>query len=181
MSTDAEPLYRLITTILDPRARAGQRIGRPVSRAMGNRDGAGRVEDPFARRAALCCAARRRNWSGRSFIGLLLAHFAIRGLMHEAALKADEDPDRLSFRHSVRRCPAKHGARRSLFPPRRKRQTAALLEDVLAEILQERVVSSRSRSNPRAVKRTMTAYQILHRPRVKAGRQTGSIRVVPLK
>lgn len=34
--------------------------------------------------------------------GLLLAHFAIRGLMHEAALQADEDPDRLSFLHAVR-------------------------------------------------------------------------------
>ena len=31
-----------------------------------------------------------------------MAHFAIRGLMHEAALKADEDPDRLSFPHAVR-------------------------------------------------------------------------------
>jgi hypothetical protein len=34
--------------------------------------------------------------------GLLLAHFAVRGLMHEAALQADEDPDRLSFSHAVR-------------------------------------------------------------------------------
>jgi hypothetical protein len=31
-----------------------------------------------------------------------MAHFAIRGQMHEAALKADEDPDRLSFLHSMR-------------------------------------------------------------------------------
>ena len=28
---------------------------------------------------------------------LLLTHFAVRGLMHEAALQADEDPDRLSL------------------------------------------------------------------------------------
>jgi hypothetical protein len=27
----------------------------------------------------------------------MMAHFAIRGLMHEAALKADDDPDQLSF------------------------------------------------------------------------------------
>jgi hypothetical protein len=40
--------------------------------------------------------ARQEVW------GLLLAHFAVRGLMHEAALKADEDPDRLSFSHAVR-------------------------------------------------------------------------------
>ena len=32
----------------------------------------------------------------------MIADFAIRGLMHEAALKADEDPDRLSFLHAVR-------------------------------------------------------------------------------
>ena len=38
----------------------------------------------------------------QEFYGLLLAHFAIRGLMHEAALKAAEGPDRLSFLHAVR-------------------------------------------------------------------------------
>ena len=38
----------------------------------------------------------------QEFFGLLMAHYAIRGLMHEAALKADEDPDRLSFLHAVR-------------------------------------------------------------------------------
>jgi hypothetical protein len=38
----------------------------------------------------------------QEFYGLLMAHFAIRGLMHEAALQADEDPDRLSFVHAVR-------------------------------------------------------------------------------
>ena len=38
----------------------------------------------------------------QEFYGLMLAHFAIRGLMHEAALRADEDPDRLSFLHAVR-------------------------------------------------------------------------------
>ena len=38
----------------------------------------------------------------QEFYGLLLTHFAIRGLMHEAALKVDADPDRLSFLHAVR-------------------------------------------------------------------------------
>lgn len=32
----------------------------------------------------------------------MMAHFSIRGLMHEAALKVDEDADRLSFLHAVR-------------------------------------------------------------------------------
>jgi hypothetical protein len=38
----------------------------------------------------------------QEFYGLLMAHFAVRALMHEAALKAGEDPDRLSFVHAVR-------------------------------------------------------------------------------
>jgi hypothetical protein len=31
-----------------------------------------------------------------------MAHFAIRGPMHEAALQADQDPDHLAFLHAVR-------------------------------------------------------------------------------
>ena len=38
----------------------------------------------------------------QEFYGLLMAHFAIRNLIHEAALKVGEDPDRLSFLHAVR-------------------------------------------------------------------------------
>jgi hypothetical protein len=38
----------------------------------------------------------------QAFYGLILAHFAVRGLMHGAALPANEDPDRLSFVHAVR-------------------------------------------------------------------------------
>lgn len=38
----------------------------------------------------------------QEFYGLLLAHFAVRKLMLEAALQADGDPDRLSFLHAVR-------------------------------------------------------------------------------
>ena len=38
----------------------------------------------------------------QEFYGLMMAHFAIRSLIHEAALKAEEDPDKLSFIHAVR-------------------------------------------------------------------------------
>jgi len=33
--------------------------------------------------------------------GILLAHFALRGLMHQAALRGGRDPDRISFTHAV--------------------------------------------------------------------------------
>ena len=38
----------------------------------------------------------------QEFYGLMMAHFAIRSLMHRAALRVEEDPDRLSFLHAVR-------------------------------------------------------------------------------
>jgi len=38
----------------------------------------------------------------QEFYGLMMAHFAIRGLMHVAALKEEVDPDDLSFIHAVR-------------------------------------------------------------------------------
>ena len=38
----------------------------------------------------------------QEFCGLMLAHFAIRSLMHEAALRSGEDPGRLSYVHAVR-------------------------------------------------------------------------------
>ena len=37
----------------------------------------------------------------QEFYGLLLAHYAVRKLMHEAALQADLDPDKLSFLHTI--------------------------------------------------------------------------------
>ena len=46
----------------------------------------------------------------QEFYGMLLAHWAVRSMMNEAAQQEDLDPDRLSFAHSirvVRRKPAK--------------------------------------------------------------------------
>ena len=38
----------------------------------------------------------------QEFWGLMLAHYAIRALMHEAAQQRGDDPDRLSYVHAVR-------------------------------------------------------------------------------
>jgi hypothetical protein len=52
----------------------------------------------------------------------------------------------------------------ALFPPQQKK---ALHEAILDEILEERVVSSRNRINPRGVKRKMSNYNL--RPRKRQG------------
>jgi hypothetical protein len=92
----------------------------------------------------------------QEFYGLLMAHFAVRALMHEAALSAGVDPDRLSFIHAVRVVRRKLSAFSTIPPVQRK----AFHERVLQEILQERVACRRGRRNRRGVKRKMSNWPI---------------------
>ena len=66
----------------------------------------------------------------------------------------------------------------SLFPPRQRK---ALHEAILDEILQERVTSSRSRVNPRGVKRKMSNYNLWPRKRQPARRVNFAGRIEIIK
>jgi len=97
----AEPIYRLASTILDPgKAPAGELAALYHERWE--------IETAFdelkthLRGAQIVLRSKTPDLVRQEFYGLMMAHFAIRGLMHEAALKADEDPGRLSFLHAVR-------------------------------------------------------------------------------
>lgn len=85
-----------------------------------------------------------------------MAHFAVRALMHEAALTVDVDPDRLSFIHAGHVVRRKLTAFNAIPPVQRK----AFHERVLEEILQERLACRRSRRNPRGVKRKMSNWPL---------------------
>ena len=108
----SEPLYRLITTILDH----GQAPAKELAALYQERWEIETALDELKthlRGAQIVLRSKTAELVQQEFFGLLMAHFAIRGLMHEAALKADEDPDRLSFLHSVRvvqRRMARYGA-----------------------------------------------------------------------
>lgn len=52
----------------------------------------------------------------QEFWALVLTHFAVRGVMHEAALEAGEDPDGISFTHSLNVI-RRHLPRFGSFPP----------------------------------------------------------------
>jgi len=97
----AEPLYRLLTTILDP-ARAPAAELAALYHERWEIEGALAELKTRLRGARAVLRSKTPELARQEFWGLLLAHFAVRGLMHEAALKADEDPDRLSFSHAVR-------------------------------------------------------------------------------
>jgi hypothetical protein len=98
---DAEPLYRLVTTILDP-AQAPAAALAALYHERWEIEGALAELKTHLRGAGVVLRSKTPDLARQEFWGLLLAHFAVRGLMHEAALRADEDPDRLSFLHAVR-------------------------------------------------------------------------------
>ena len=97
----AEPLYRLITTILDPIAAPAKELAALYHERWEIETSLDELKTHL-RGAQIVLRSKTPELVRQEFYGLMMAHYAIRGLMHEAALRADEDPDRLSFLHSVR-------------------------------------------------------------------------------
>ncbi len=97
----AEPLYRLLTTILDPEQAPAEELAALYPERWEIETALDELKTHL-RGARIVLRSKTPQLVEQEFYGLLLAHFAIRGLMHEAALKAGEDPDRLSFLHAVR-------------------------------------------------------------------------------
>ena len=97
----AEPIYRLLTTILDPEEASAQELAALYHERWEIETALDELKTHL-RGARIVLRSKKPELVRQEFYGLMMAHFAIRGLMHEAALKADEDPDRLSFLHAVR-------------------------------------------------------------------------------
>lgn len=88
--------------------------------------------------------------------GLLIAHWALRFLMHEAALKAGVDPERLSFTHALRLVGEAIRDFALAAPECYHWLYVRLLEDMASRPLPKR----RARSNPRVVKRKMSNFDL---------------------
>jgi Insertion element 4 transposase N-terminal/Transposase DDE domain len=97
----SEPLYRLITTILDHEQAPAKELAALYQERWEIETTLDELKTHL-RGAQIVLRSKTPDLVRQEFFGLMMAHFAVRGLMHEAALKADEDPDRLSFLHSVR-------------------------------------------------------------------------------
>jgi hypothetical protein len=98
---EAEPLYRLVTTLLDPDAAPAAELA-ALYHERWESEGIFdelKVSLPGAR---LMLRSRRVDLVEQELYGLLLVHLALRQLIYEASRKAGCDPDTLSFLHAVR-------------------------------------------------------------------------------
>ncbi len=98
---DAEPSYRLITTILDHTLAPAPELAASYHERWEIETSLDELKTHL-RGAQIVLRSKTPELVQQEFYGLLMAHFAVRALMHEAALRTDEDPDRLSFLHAVR-------------------------------------------------------------------------------
>jgi len=97
----AEPIYRLLTTILDHKAAPAAELAALYHERWEIETALDELKTHL-RGSRIVLRSKTPDLVRQEFYGLMMAHFAIRGLMHEAALAADVDPDRLSFLHAVR-------------------------------------------------------------------------------
>jgi len=116
----AEPIYRLLTTIADHEAAPATELAALYHERWEIETALDELKTHL-RGSRIVLRSKTPDLVRQEFYGLMMAHFAIRGLMHEAALRADEDPDRLSFLHAVRVARRKIARFASLPPSGQKR------------------------------------------------------------
>ena len=155
---DAEPVYRLVTTILNHEKAPATELAALYHERW-------EIETAFdelkthLRGARIVLRSKTPDLVRQEFYGLLMAHFAVRG---SCTMRRSRP---MKIRTGSRFCTlsgssAANYPSTALFPPPQRK---AFHKSVLKEILQERVVSSRNRRNPRGVKRKMTNFPL--RPR----------------
>lgn len=99
--SDSKEVYRLVTTILDPKAAPAQELAALYCERWEIETALDELKTHL-RGSRIQLRSKTPELVKQEFYGLMMTHFAIRGLMHEAAIKGDVDPDRLSFVHAIR-------------------------------------------------------------------------------
>ena len=98
---DEDQRYRLVTTILDPKQASAKDLAALYQERWEIGSAFDELKAHLRGRQTLL-RSRTPDLVRQEFYGLVMAHFAIRGLMHEAALRGGVDPDCLSSIHAVR-------------------------------------------------------------------------------
>ena len=98
---DAEPLYRLITTLLEPDTAAAAELAALYHERWESEGTFAELKVALPGKRLLL-RSRLADLVEQELYGLVLVHLALRRLMADASSKAGVDPDTLSFLHTVR-------------------------------------------------------------------------------
>jgi Insertion element 4 transposase N-terminal/Transposase DDE domain len=93
--------YRVITTLLDPKKHPAQKLANLYAKRWGIETAFAEVKT-YLKGSGVLLRSQRPNLVEQDFYGLLLAHFGVRSIMHEAAQAQSIPPTELSFLHAVR-------------------------------------------------------------------------------
>ncbi len=148
-----DQVHRLITTLLDPQ-------GCPTIELVCAYHERWEIEilideiDTHQRLAGRTLRSLKPVGIIQELYGLLIAHYVIRSLMHQAARQADLDPGRLSFVHALEVIKDAVPEFQMVATEQRLQLFQRLLRDIARGQLPER----RARINPRVVKRKMSNF-----------------------
>ena len=114
----AEPLYRLITSILDPEAAPALELAALYHERWETETLFDEFKTHLRGGSRVLLRSKTPDLVRQEVYGLLLAHYCVRTVMHEAAQAKGEDPDRISFLHTVRVLRRKLPQAAGVFSPR---------------------------------------------------------------
>jgi hypothetical protein len=118
---EEEQRYRLITTLLEPDAAPAPELAAQYPQRW---EIEGALDELKTHQRGPRAVLRSKQPDGvyQEAYGYLCTHYAIRRLMHDAALHANLDPDRLSFMRSLRAARRSARTQPGFSPPRDRRR-----------------------------------------------------------
>ena len=93
-------LYRLLTTLRDPQSAPAAELAALYHERWEIETAYDEIKTHLLGRHPIL-RGKKPELVRQEIEGLMLAHYAVRRFLHEAAREADQDPDRLSFLHAV--------------------------------------------------------------------------------
>jgi hypothetical protein len=97
----AEPLYRLVTTILEPEEAPADELAALYAERWEVEISIKEIKI-YQGRPNVVLRSRKPDGVLQEFYGFLTVHYLLRWLLHQASLEEDIDPDRLSFTSALR-------------------------------------------------------------------------------
>ena len=150
--------YRLATSLLDPKRYPAHRLACGYHERWEIEVTIDELDTHQLEQHHPASPLRSRKPSGviQELYGLYLAHYVVRALMHEAALRVDEDPERLSFTQALHVIQASLSDFEIAAPDLLCGLFRRLLDDLVRELLPER----EPRVEPRVVKRKVIKWPL---------------------